>query len=76
MTRSPTRGTVATPERRPLAPPASNSGLLEVFRGATCSGCWYAGAQARYQGSFLGMFWSYCSARRAVLHVLLRPVPV
>lgn len=44
----------------PLAPPAGNSGLLEVFRRRYLLRLLVRRElSARYQGSFLGLFWSY-----------------
>lgn len=44
----------------PLAPPSANSGLLEVFRRRYLLGLLVRREiSARYQGSFLGLFWSY-----------------
>ncbi|NPC95897.1 ABC transporter permease [Nocardioides sp. zg-DK7169] len=44
----------------PLAPPSANSGLLEVFRRRyLLSLLVRREISARYQGSFLGLFWSY-----------------
>jgi ABC-2 type transport system permease protein len=43
----------------PLAPPSANSGLLEVFRRRyLLSLLVRREISARYQGSFLGLFWS------------------
>jgi ABC-2 type transport system permease protein len=44
----------------PLAPPSANSGLLEVFRRRYLLRLLVGKEiQARYSGSFLGLFWSY-----------------
>lgn len=44
----------------PLAPPSSNSGLLEVFRRRYLLRLLVRSTvDARYQGTFLGWFWSY-----------------
>jgi ABC-2 type transport system permease protein len=44
----------------PLAPPSANSGLLEVFRRRYLLRLLVRREiSARYQGSFLGLFWSY-----------------
>jgi ABC-2 type transport system permease protein len=44
----------------PLAPPSANSGLLEVFRRSYLLRLLVRKEiQARYSGSFLGLFWSY-----------------
>ena len=44
----------------PLAPPGSNGGLLDVFRRRyLLSLLVRKEIQARYSGSFLGLFWSY-----------------
>jgi ABC-2 type transport system permease protein len=44
----------------PLAPPSGNSGLLEVFRRRYLLRLLVRREiSARYQGSFLGLFWSY-----------------
>jgi ABC-2 type transport system permease protein len=61
-----TDATPATPERRarhvdaPLASPASTTGLLEVFRRRYLLKLLVnREISARYQGSFLGLLWSY-----------------
>ncbi len=44
----------------PLAPPSANSGLLQVFRRSYLLRLLVTKEiQARYSGSFLGLFWSY-----------------
>ena len=47
-------GRAARPRRAPTA------GWSTCSVGATCCGCWSRKEiQARYSGSFLGLFWSY-----------------
>jgi ABC-2 type transport system permease protein len=50
----------ATPELPPLVPASHNNGLLEVFRRRYLLRLLVRSTvQARYQGTFLGWFWSY-----------------
>jgi ABC-2 type transport system permease protein len=57
---SSTTAPAATPELPPLVPASHNSGLLEVFRRRYLLRLLVRSTvQARYQGTFLGWFWSY-----------------
>jgi ABC-2 type transport system permease protein len=50
----------STPELPPLVPASHNNGLLEVFRQRYLLRLLvHSTIQARYQGTFLGWFWSY-----------------
>ena len=55
----------------PLASPAADSGLLEVFRRRYLLRLLVRREiSARYQGSFLGLLWSYINPLSPVLHLL------
>ncbi len=58
---------------RRCAPPSANQGLLEVFRRRYLLRLLVRREiSARYQGSFLGLLWSYINPLTPVLHLLLR----
>ena len=55
-----TTSTEAAKPLPPLAPPSGNNGLLEVFRRRYLLKLLvHSTVQSRYQGTFLGWFWSY-----------------
>ncbi|HEU5454482.1 MAG TPA: ABC transporter permease [Nocardioides sp.] len=57
---SSTTAAAAAPELPPLVPASHNNGLLEVFRRRYLLRLLVRSTvQARYQGTFLGWFWSY-----------------